>query len=130
MVSMRPGPSSTDRGLPVRFTGSPTVTPAAKKHYQYHAVPLMSQGSTSFLVYLDRGLVCLDSDHFSYQFFITDFALLSCQKHCFAMYLLRRGLACTHQFVHSNTDHVLCGDDRARDGENRAILVLVTDAAF
>ena len=46
------------------------------------------------------------------------------------MYLLCRGLASTHQFVHSNTDHVLCGDDRARDGEDTAILVLVTDAAL
>ena len=28
IVSISPGPNSTDKGLPVRVTGSPTVTPA------------------------------------------------------------------------------------------------------
>lgn len=31
MLPIIPGPSSTDRGLPVRSTGSPTVTPANQR---------------------------------------------------------------------------------------------------
>jgi len=30
MLPIHPGPSSTDSGLPVRNTGSPTVTPAGR----------------------------------------------------------------------------------------------------
>ena len=58
MVSIRPGPSSTDSGLPVLETGSPTETPA---------VLFVSGGCvndiclhTSFLVYLNSGSIAFN----------------------------------------------------------------------
>lgn len=39
-------------------------------------------------------------------------------------------MAGTDQLIHSNADHILCGDDRARDGKDGAMLVVVTNSAL
>lgn len=77
MFCNRPGPSSTERGLPVRATGSPTVTPAIFNMSYVSSVDERVKtagdscfwgcrfGRTGFLVYLDGSLVGADSNDFT-----------------------------------------------------------------
>jgi hypothetical protein len=63
---------------------------------------------TGFLVYLDGGSICLDSNNFSDKAIMADLALEGCMSICQRILNLR-----TYQFVHSNTNHVLCHYDRS-----------------
>src|SRR3954462_2050222 len=72
MVSIRPGPSSTDRGLPDRITGSPKVTPARLTNE--HTDPFMESQypRTGFFIDLNSRLICCDSNDFSDKVIVTD----------------------------------------------------------
>lgn len=76
MEPMIPGPSSTERGFPVRSTGSPTDTPAGftlskiKNRCNCRTFFLMSphgQKDTRLLVDLDGGHVPLQSNNLPHQ---------------------------------------------------------------
>src|ERR1700743_2860577 len=102
IVSIKPGPSSTDKGLPVRRTGSPTVTPAGMQSAK--AQINLSSSRTGLLVDLNSGLVCFYTDHLAHQRIVAHFA----------------------ELVHGNPNHVFGDNNGTRDGEDGSILLVVT----
>jgi hypothetical protein len=110
MLFRRPGPSSTDKGFPVRSTGSPTITPAAGAHVSIAESRVDNARDiylTRLFVHLDGCLVAADPNDFAHKLVMANFHLFDILATSSSWMDAEAG---PYQLVHGNTSHVF-GDD-------------------